>query len=136
MKSIESKGNRPLSLPRSDILRGKRNFQRLFKEGSSLSEQHVSLRYVILSDASENNLIGFITGRRIGKAHERNYVRRRLREAYRLDQHILADYYKAGTPVFHVAFIAKTKQVDFATLQEECVRLLKRFKTKLNHHSV
>ncbi|MEX0779692.1 MAG: ribonuclease P protein component [Balneolales bacterium] len=136
MKSTENKATQPLKLPRSTILRGKDNFQRLFRKGSILNEQHVSLRYVIFSDATENNLIGFITGRRLGKAHERNLVRRRLREAYRLNQHILADHLEAGTPGYHAAFIAKTKHVDFATLQEECVRLLKRLSAKLNQHTV
>ena len=137
MKSTESRVNLPLTLPRSVILRGKRNFQRLFREGSVLTEQHVSLRYVIFADDSEDTLIGFVTGRRIGKAHERNLVRRRLKESYRLNQHMLTEALQAGKPGFHAAFIAKSARADFSTLQQECMGLLKRLKAKLKqHHNV
>ncbi|MEX0686732.1 MAG: ribonuclease P protein component [Balneolales bacterium] len=136
MKSTENRVKQPLTLPRSRILRGKRNFQRLFKEGSVISEQHVSLRYVIFANDFEDSLIGFITGRRIGKAHERNFVRRHIREAYRLNQDILSGHFQVGKPAFHAAFIAKTAKADYSTLQHECVQLLKRLSKKLEHHSV
>lgn len=135
MKSTGNNSRPAAGLPRSAILRGKLNFQRLFREGSILSEQHVSLRYVLLPDAPGSILVGFITGRRLGKAHERNLVRRRLREAYRLNQHISADSLKESMPGVHAAFIARTTQVSFSVLQKECVHLLRQLNIKLEQYN-
>lgn len=65
--------------------------------------------------------VGIITSRRLGSAVVRNRVRRRLREAVRLDRPRLA----AGCWVVLVAR-AGAAEAPFAALQEEWRRLAKR----------
>lgn len=111
------------TLPRSMILRGKKNFQRLFDHGLSLHARHIDLRYVLLD--REPCLMGFVVSRRLGKAHKRNQIKRRMREAYRLHYYdILQETCRQVSRGFHAAFIAKNTTADYHAIEHDCVRLL------------
>ena len=118
-------------LPRSMILRGKKNFQRLFDQGSSLRARHIDLRYIILE--GESCLMGFVVSRRLGKAHKRNQIKRRMREAYRLHYHnILEESCSQISQGFHAALIAKNSTADYHAIEHDCIRLLTRLRDRLN----
>ena len=75
-------------LPRCDILRGKVAFAELFQQGRHHSGRffsHVSRR------ADGPRKAAFGTVRTIRSAVIRNRIKRRLREAYRLERHSLPD---------------------------------------------
>lgn len=111
------------TLPRSMILRGKKNFQRLFDQGSSLRSRHIDLRYIPLD--GEPCLMGFVVSRRLGKAHSRNKIKRRMREAYRLHYYdILGETCSRVSHGFHAAFIAKDITADYHAIEHDCIRLL------------
>ncbi|MEX0680718.1 MAG: ribonuclease P protein component [Balneolales bacterium] len=120
-------------LPRSRILRGRENIQRLFLKGRKLKERHVDLRYLIFHDQPGICQMGFITGKRLGKAHERNLVKRRMKEAYRLNQHLILDAVKFGEIGFHGILVAKNSRTSFQILNEECIRLLTLVRDQLQH---
>lgn len=73
---------RPLRLPRCSRLCDSDAFGRLLKEGGRVSDGLLSLW------GQRNGLaytrFGMIVGRKHGNAVRRNYIRRRLREAFRL----------------------------------------------------
>jgi len=62
--------------------------------------------------------IGFTVGKVLGKAHERNRIKRRMREALR--RHV--DLLPAGDLILHPRRIVLT--VEFAQLEAEIVRIL------------
>ena len=67
------------SLKRPEIIRKKREFDRLFSQG--YRSQSKNLR--VLWCRSPKRKVGFIVSKRLGIAVERNRMRRLLREAYR-----------------------------------------------------
>ncbi len=93
MKQIDEK------FPREEGLRGKRNFDRVYKDGSVFRTEHIVL--FCLTEAVEGRKAGFVTSKRLGKAVRRNRIRRRLREAYRK--------FRAGLPErVHLVFVARS----------------------------
>lgn len=93
------------------------------QRGETTQGRYLRVTVLRLSDVGRDEpaRIGFITSRRVGPAHERNLVRRRLREIYRLLQYEVA----RGVWIVVVAKRAAT-EIDFATLQEEWLRLGRR----------
>ena len=67
-----------MRLPRKSSMRDRADFLRVKTTGQAKAG-----RFVVLSTLADSNLeglrTGFITTRRVGKAHERNRLRRRLR---------------------------------------------------------
>lgn len=124
------------TLPRNKILRGKKNFERLFKQGNLFKGRIVDLRFLTLSkDASGQNncLMGFVVSKRLGNAVQRNRIKRLMREAYRLNQHLISGYCNSDNPGLHGVFIAKKNQFDFHSIQNDCIELLKRLENYLRN---
>lgn len=82
-------GNARLTLPRSKRLAQRREFERLKSHGQRLARGCLIANWRVLPEG-ESSRVGFITSRRIGKAHDRNRARRLMREAFRLHQHELS----------------------------------------------
>jgi ribonuclease P protein component len=116
---------RTLQLPKSDILRGRTHFRRLF-EGpiTSYSENHLSLRFYTFNKQDYACKMAFIAAKRLGNAVERNYIRRIFKEAYRLNRRSFVHALCAAPVGFHGAFIAKTVNMDFNTAEQEIIHLL------------
>lgn len=79
------------ALPRSRILRGRREFARLFNQGDGVRTGRLLVKFLRtdsdLSDPEQTGIAaGFIVRRSAGGAVVRNRVRRSLREAYRLER--------------------------------------------------
>lgn len=115
------------TLPRSKILRGKRNFERLFEKSSVLSNQSVQFRYRLYQDPSEGCLIGFVAPKkRIRSAVKRNRVKRVLREAYRLNQHFFSDLFLNKTFGLHAVFMASQEDLTYEQAEHEMLPILKK----------
>jgi ribonuclease P protein component len=79
-------------LPKSEILRGKSELDKLFSTGSSLYEHPFKAVYTIEPNI-ENEIsmqFGIVVPKRFfRKAHDRNHLKRHCREAYRLNKNSL-----------------------------------------------
>ncbi len=91
----------------------------------------MDLRYLFFPGRNDMCLAGFIAGKRLGKAHERNLIKRRMREAYRQHQHLVRDIAETGPVGFQGLFIAKRAGVPYRVLEQECIRLLTAVQQKM-----
>lgn len=117
------------SLPRKKILRGKKYFEKLFKEGILFKGRIIDFRFLKYPDdvsEPEGCTMGFVVSKRLGNAVQRNRIKRLMREAYRLNQYLISDYCNSDNPGIYGVFIAKRHQDDFHSIQDDCVELLKR----------
>ena len=73
-----------LGLPRSRILKKKKDFQAVYSRGKSYANRFLVL-YVFHSHGLQGK-VGFAAGKKLGNAVKRNRVKRLLRESYRLHQ--------------------------------------------------
>ncbi|MGM0546185.1 MAG: ribonuclease P protein component [Bacteroidota bacterium] len=113
------------SLPKAKILRGRKNFQRLFeRDVHIIRKKNVDLRYLIVDKESFGCLMGFIVKKRLGKANKRNRMKRLLKEAYRKHQHILTMPLQKAQWTFHGVLMAKKIDVGYAEVEESVTALL------------
>lgn len=77
-------------------------FQRLYRTGGQVNG------YLVLyarRNRTGANRVGITVSKKLGKAHVRNRVRRRLREVYRLNE-------EAFLPGWDIVVVARTRAVD------------------------
>lgn len=114
-----------MSLPRRRILRKRAHFLRVRTGGQAKPGRFllVNARRLDVAEGAEfgPSLIGFVTPRYVGKAHDRNRVRRRLRAIVRGDEAELA----VG---FHIVVVARRgcAAADFESLCSEWRRLARK----------
>ncbi len=135
-RSKPSSSGKRFNLPKSDILRGRTNFERLFEGPITICrERSVTLRFHIFTDQGYSCKMGFIVAKRLGKANRRNRIKRLLREAYRLNRHPLMDILSTASLGFHGVLSAKTITADFNTIEQEVQRLLQCAVSELHSRS-
>ena len=108
-------------LPRPSRLKRSRDFQAVYKRRSSWASAHLAL-YVRFRTPREGDAsrLGFVISKKVAKrAHDRNLLKRRLREISR--RHLLPE---AVRP-FDALFVARTSatDADFAQLTAEVTSL-------------
>ena len=70
-------------MQRRQRLTGSKRFSQIHVEGSSAANRLLVIRY--LANVADSSRFGFLVSKRIGNAAVRNKVKRRLREAVRLN---------------------------------------------------
>ena len=74
-------------LPRPERMLAQRDFQRVYRRGRVYPSPLVILYVLPLEEGSvpwSGPRVGFVASKKVGKAHDRNHAKRRIREAYRL----------------------------------------------------
>lgn len=131
LSNLTDSPERRFTLSKSHILRGRRNFEELFSNSSLIRSQNVNLRYTSYPNADKKILVGFIAPKKIGKAVQRVKTKRLLREAYRLNQHIITELPITAEIGMHYAFMAKHTGLTFEVVQQEVISLLKELRDRL-----
>lgn len=131
LSNLTDSPERRFTLSKSHILRGRRNFEELFSSSSMLKSPNLNLRYATYPNADKKTLVGFIAPKKIGKAVQRIRTKRLLREAYRLNQHIITELPITAEIGLHYAFVAKRSDLTLETVQDEVISLLEQLRERL-----
>lgn len=124
------------TLRKEEIIRGRTTFHNIISSGNRLVEKVVFCFYRIEESGNEPNqiLVGFTVSKKIGKAVVRNRIKRLMRESYRLHKDILQDtttcikYRASMIFVFGKIDSNSSKKIKFATIEQDMIQLLQRFK--------
>ncbi|MBC6401504.1 MAG: ribonuclease P protein component [Ekhidna sp.] len=114
------------SFSKKERLGSKKKIEELFKTSSSfcldsfrvqslLSEEEIQYHLVLIS----------VSKRNFKRAVDRNLIKRRIREAYRLNKHLLDDI-----PPLYLGLIYTSKNIlTFHEIQNQLIRCMKRLKS-------
>ncbi|MBT0812284.1 ribonuclease P protein component [Litoribacter ruber] len=76
-------------LSKNERLHSKKSIKELFDKGSSFFLYPFKVLFLEAGDSETNQVLFSVSKRKIRKAVHRNHVKRRMKEAYRLNKHLL-----------------------------------------------
>ncbi|MGJ8454577.1 ribonuclease P protein component [Pseudothermotoga sp. U03pept] len=120
---MENRSLTDLSLPRHERLRLRRDFDRVFRDGKVFQSDLLTVMYV--KNGLTYNRIAVVVRKKFGKAHDRNKIRRWLKEAYR---HMKSDIAKGYDIVIfpRKALSEIFRRMSYHSIGSELLSLLKR----------
>jgi ribonuclease P protein component len=104
-------------MPGPDVLRDKRDFDRLYKKGAKAHGRYLVV--IFIKNGRGYNRRAFLASKKVGKAVARNRARRLMREAYRS----LTPRLRSG---YDILFIARNTILD-----ADCAEVTKAMKSSL-----
>ena len=75
-------------LPKKEIIRKRKEFSEIFQQGEHWRGKYLNFFFA----ESESRQIGFTVPKKLGKAVQRNRIKRLLREVYRRHRHEIGTY--------------------------------------------
>lgn len=118
------------TLPRSERLRGKSRIDRLFAEGKGVLVFPFRCVFVADGDAGSVAVLFSVPKKRFKRAVKRNLLRRRMKEAYRLNKSRLAGALGGRGLDMAVMYIGNDV-AEFAFMQSRMLMLLDKIASKL-----
>src|SRR5690554_6232739 len=110
-------------LPKNERLHSKKSIKELFDKGSSFFLYPFKILYLAGEDrqAETNRVLFSVSKRKVKRAVHRNYIRRRMKEAYRLNKEVISSLNRKR----RIAFIYVSSNLeDFHTIQHKMQRIL------------
>lgn len=118
-------------LRKSERLSSQKQIQALFTEGKSLNAPPFAIRYSLLADQGlkSHQILVSVSKRNFKRAVDRNRIKRQIREAYRLNKHLLTDL----TDKYAIAYIYTLKKMmPYKDLENKLIESLSRLQTELS----
>ncbi len=110
--------------PKEERLHSKKKIEELFKNGSSLRIYPFTIKYLLESQVGNNRILVSVPKKFHKKAVVRNRIKRRVKEAYRLNKHLLTENDAKG---FLIAFLyLSDKVLDYKDIETKLITILKR----------
>lgn len=118
-------------LRKSERLSSQKQIQALFSNGKSFNSPPFAIRYLELAESGKNDhqILFSVSKRNFKHAVDRNRIKRQIREAYRLNKHLLADL----SNNYAIAYIYTFKKmIAYKDLENKLIESLSRLQTELS----
>ena len=113
---------------KSEKLTGKKKIEGLFKKGSSFYLGDFQVRHLSSGEDLPHQILISVPKRNFKRAVDRNLLKRRIREAYRLNKHLLSN--SADSEGLYIGFVYLSKQIlTFDNIQTQLIQCLERLGT-------
>lgn len=116
-------------LPKNERLHAEKLIKELFNEGSSFFLYPFKVLFIQKDEQKlqPNQVLFSVSKKKIKRATGRNFIKRRLREAYRLNKHLLA----ADGIIVGLIFVGKA-EMSFAEIQPKMIQVLEKLNLDLS----
>ncbi len=116
------------SFPKQEKLTGKKKIEGLFKNGSSFYLNNFQVRYLQSDEEGPNQILISVPKRNFKRAVDRNLLKRRIREAYRLNKDLA--FHEESRKSVYTGFIYLSKEIlTFHDIQTQLIKCLERLRT-------
>lgn len=127
---------RKYSFKKKEHLCSRIAINRLFDEGKSFVKYPFRITYLATSSLDNTvnaQILISVSKKRFKRAVKRNLIKRKIREAYRLNKHVLIDELKAQNKQLLIAFIyLPTDILDHTDIEKGMKKALKQLVLKSN----
>jgi ribonuclease P protein component len=123
------------SFGRTEKLKSEKSITELFESGKSLSSPPIRLIYLFKSHIENNNVkTGFaVSKKNFRKAVDRNLIKRRMREAYRLKRGSFINEINNSSSGLVMIFVYQAKEIADYNVISNCIKeLLTKLSAKTN----
>lgn len=115
------------SFSKQEKLTGKKKIEELFKKGSSFYLGDFQVRHLLSADVGPHQILISVPKRTFKRAVDRNLLKRRIREAYRLNKQLVQT---EGDGTLFIAFVYLSKEIlTFDNIQAQLIKCLERLGT-------
>ena len=120
--------------PKQEKLKSRTLINQLFSEGKSVSKYPLRLVYVQVGELQDSKIkLGVsVSKKHFKKAVDRNYFKRLLREAYRLNKDILLEATEDKNYAFMLLYQTKDR-LTFQEMNEKTIQLFEKFQKTINY---
>lgn len=118
--------SRRCTLPKSERLAGRNDIGRLFAHGEAFLVYPIKCTFRFREAGDGNRILVIVPKRNHRRAVVRNLLKRRMREAYRLNKHVLP--VSAGADIA-LSYVAQGEPADFRTIERTVVSILNKLCT-------
>ncbi len=120
-------------LPKSERLNAEKSIKELFNEGSSFFLFPFKVQFFVKKDCQTGTrqVLFSVSKRKLKKAVDRNFVKRRMKEAYRLNKdHLSLKNIELNLGLIYVGGIL----MEFSEIQPKIILCLKKLQTLLSEN--
>ena len=121
------------SFPKTEHLCGEKRLSRLFSEGKAFIVYPLRIMYIVetKTDLVPASVMVSVPKKRFKRAVKRNRLKRLMREAYRLNKHILIDKLKENNFQIHLAFnYVSDEEMNFSSIEKKVILALQKIVEK------
>ncbi len=121
------------TLSANERLKSRKLFDQLFESGASIFQSPIRLVYIPMPFNAENPVLFGVSvpKRKMRHAHERNRMKRLVREVYRVNKHELIDTCLKQQKSIAILFIVQVnKPLEFDESKQKIILLLQRLTRK------
>lgn len=120
------------SFPKSERLHSKKLIDRLFLEGDSFFLYPFSIKQLSIPELSNNQFLVSVSKKKFKRAVDRNLIKRRIKEAYRLNKREYLEKNQDKSYML-IGYIYTAKEIhDYDFIESKLIESLKRLNSK--HH--
>lgn len=110
--------------PKREKLVSKKDIEELFKNGSSFYLRPLLMKYKPTLSGDAHQTLFSVSKRNYKRAVDRNLIKRRMREAFRLNKHLID---KPDGAFYHIAFVYVEKTIlPYDQIEPKLKKLIKR----------
>lgn len=118
------------TFPRREKLKHRKSIQYLFEKGSSFSAFPIRLIYLVQPAMPQEDVAKFsvsVSKRNFSKAVDRNQIKRKVREAYRLHKRPLLSFCSDKKLSLHMMWIFTGKEkIEYKRIESQVALLIRR----------
>jgi ribonuclease P protein component len=121
------------ALPKTLVIKKRKDFERLFSDGKTIYEHPLKLKYLLVDPSFSFKVAFVVPSKLIKKSTKRNLIKRRMREAFRINKD------KLQMPIDPLAerynlllwIYASNELSDFKTIENKIILILQRLNKEL-----
>ncbi|MEQ6121787.1 ribonuclease P protein component [Reichenbachiella sp. MALMAid0571] len=127
---IEPENIQSLNFPKKSRLNSKKLIDTVFLKGKSIFIYPFSIKYLSSTDVEGHQVLVSVSKKKFKRAVDRNLVKRRVKEAYRLNRLQFLSFKKENQSLL-IAYIYIAKEIhDYRFIESKLIESLKRLNSK------